>query len=309
MLFAAGASMTGCAEKNTTIVHEHNSPPSVIVTHTPAPSQRIYISYPPPPRPTPSPTVVVSASSSKVRASSALPRDRLILGVDTHRPSVHYETPQHIPGSFPSVVTDEHIHYERETAILLGEEFQVERNIYRQPEEMEFFLRPEQGANLVLSPLNKPKGRAILSSEVIYIPSLVMEGGKKKTEIPLRRDGLYGLTADLENYLTDQVHTGVIIKTAKEIGLRIATERMNDVEYYTPMIEPCKISTIPAPTIRPFYLSSVGETYVGINLDNGQVTLMNESGFYMPKALRWEDYLERGRVPVLPQGVGQAEDP
>lgn len=116
--------------------------------------------------------------------------------------------------------------------------------------------------------------------------------------------GKYGKRAQIKEYNTKDITTGVIKENQDDALYNLRTIKINGKEWYVPVVENTSLND---PNALPFYMMEVERT-IKIITPDGEIRLRNENGFYKPIKIIKTDYEVRktNLEPPLTESTGKA---
>ncbi len=220
--------------------------------------------------------------------SSCAPRG-LITEPSHVRNVENYETPNNVKKHELWKTRNSDTSYNLERVVINGNDLYVAPNRLFYENELGILLVKHGDHRKEVDLINK---RTTIVSDVYYIPEKVQidETSKKlATEIPLSIEGKFGKKAQIKQYDTKNVVTGIVYETEGDTIYSLRTIKINGKEWYIPIVETNKVDD---PDALPFYMIEV-EGSKRIIKPTGEITLVNENGFYRPKKVTIEKYSER----------------
>jgi hypothetical protein len=223
-------------------------------------------------------------------------RGQVISQTNYQRPSVQYTSPGNQTGHELRRTTEQDTHFALEGIVVHGQAMYEQENIRRQLGEFQSYFVLREDRSLILDDLDHVVGE---TSESIYIPTIVNNSsGQPASRITLRSDGPYGIRANMTQFQTDGVETGIFHETHNDIGHNIKTitfgtnAQGEPMEWYAPRVETGGDS----PEALGFYMMQVSGTAKEISPE-GTITLDSTSGILRPTRVSRETYNQRTPMP------------
>ena len=188
-------------------------------------------------------------------------------------------------------VTEKDNHYSLEEEVIHGRRYFVENNRFANENEASVvFTRYEDHKRI----LDSEGGLLRITSDSVFIPKQALnENGEIVTRATFTTTGRYGVKANLREFDTEGVQSGIIKTTNRDAPYDIRTEWMNGEEFFLPYVGDANLGE----DLLDFYLIPHLGTILEID-SKGVITLESSVGFSRPVRVPRTEF--EAREPTMP---------
>ena len=214
----------------------------------------------------------------------------LVSKTNYQRDSVRLETPGHISGHELRDVSEKDNKYKLEEVVAHGQRLFVGDNSYNEDNELDFTLVKYEDHSRIID-----RGSKIIeiTSDKLYIPTAMQKGDNSPARIfNFDTEGDYALRADITQFNTAGIQTGIIRTDQRDAGINIKTIEIGKREFYLPRANSEETTNLSNQNVLDFYLIPVDGTTIEISSD-GRISLISLSGIYRPVEISRDNFEEK----------------